>query len=118
LVLLFSDADVGVRADVAVAMASRMDCVSAPALLALVTQEEMLEPWRQSNVVQAINTLTVQADTGHAVTRTPSQSRHRLRAVDQRASAGGAHDSVVSVLIVRRSVSSGGRSFNVYLPAP
>jgi hypothetical protein len=58
LVPLLSDADVGVRADVAVAMASRMDRVSAPALLALVTEEEMLEPWRQSNVVQAINTLT------------------------------------------------------------
>jgi hypothetical protein len=58
LLVPLSDADVGVRAGVAVAMASRMDRVSAPALLALVTQEEMLEPWRQSNVVQAINTLT------------------------------------------------------------
>ena len=56
--VLLSDADVGVRADVAVAMASRMDRVSAPALLALVTQEEMLEPWRRPNVVQAINILT------------------------------------------------------------
>ena len=55
---LLSDADVGIRADVAVAMASRMDRVSAPALLALVTHEEMLEPWRRPNVVQAINILT------------------------------------------------------------
>jgi HEAT repeat protein len=55
---LLSDADDSVRADVAVAMASRGDRTSAPVLLALVEREETLEPWRQSNVVQAIHTLT------------------------------------------------------------
>jgi HEAT repeat protein len=52
IVALLSDVDIGVRADVAVAMAGRQDRASAPALLALMKQEDMLEPWRQSNAVQ------------------------------------------------------------------
>jgi hypothetical protein len=55
---LLSDTDENVRADVATAMASRGDRTSAPALLTLVKREETLEPWRQSNVVQALHTLT------------------------------------------------------------
>jgi hypothetical protein len=55
---LLTDSEMAVRADVAVAMASRKDLTSAPALLALARQEENMEPWRQSNVVQAIHTLT------------------------------------------------------------
>lgn len=55
---LLSDSDIGVRADIAGAMASRKDRASAPTLLALVAEEEKLEPWRQSNVMQAIHSLT------------------------------------------------------------
>lgn len=55
---LLSDSDIGVRADIAGAMASRKDGASAPTLLALVADEEKLEPWRQSNVMQAIHSLT------------------------------------------------------------
>jgi len=55
---LLSDPEMAVRADVAVAMASRKDSTSALALLALLELEEKMEPWRQSNVVQAIHTLT------------------------------------------------------------
>lgn len=58
MMVLLSDPDIGVRSDVAVAMANRHDRVCARALLGLVKQEEMLEPWRQSNVEQAIHTLT------------------------------------------------------------
>jgi hypothetical protein len=58
MIPLLSDADIGVRADVAVAMASRMDRVSAPILLALLPHVDTLEPWRQSNVIQAVHTLT------------------------------------------------------------
>jgi hypothetical protein len=39
-------------------MASRKVRASAPTLLALVAEEEKLEPWRQSNVIQAIHPLT------------------------------------------------------------
>ena len=55
---LLTDADTGVRADIAVAVASRMDRASGPALLALVEREATLDSWRQSNVTQAIQTLT------------------------------------------------------------
>jgi hypothetical protein len=55
---LLTDPEMAVRADVAVAMASRKDVTSAPVLLALARQEENMESWRQSNVVQAIHTLT------------------------------------------------------------
>ena len=55
---LLSDTDIGVRADISAAMGSRKDRASAPTLLALVAEEEKLEPWRQSNVVQAIHSLT------------------------------------------------------------
>jgi HEAT repeat protein len=59
MLTLLADAEVGVRADIAAAAAARKELASAPVLLALIEQEESrLEPWRQSNVVQAIHTLT------------------------------------------------------------
>jgi len=71
LVSLLSDADVGVRADVAVAMASRMDRVSAPALLALVTQEEdvrAVAAAQRGPGHQHPDGHILRAATGHAVT--------------------------------------------------
>ena len=58
IVGLLSDPDIAVRSDVALAMAWRQDRACATALLELVRQEELIESWRQSNIVQAIHTLT------------------------------------------------------------
>jgi hypothetical protein len=52
-----------------------MDRVTALALLALVTQDEMLEPWRRPNVVRAINILT-----GTYFGLTPARRHPALRA--------------------------------------
>jgi HEAT repeat protein len=58
IVLLLSDPEIAVRSDVAIAMAQRGDRACAAALLQLLRQEQSLEPWRHSNIVQAIHTLT------------------------------------------------------------
>jgi HEAT repeat protein len=58
LVRLLSDKAVEVRSSVAILFATRKDAVCAKALYDLLTQEEKLEPWRQSNLVQALQTMT------------------------------------------------------------
>ena len=58
LVRLLADKAVEVRSSVAILFATRKDAVCAKALYDLLTQEEKLEPWRQSNLVQALQTMT------------------------------------------------------------
>ena len=58
LVTLLADKTVDVRSSVAILFASRKDSVCAKALYDLLAQEEKLEPWRQSNLVQALQTIT------------------------------------------------------------
>lgn len=58
LLRLLSDPDVGVRVEIATHMASLQDRAAAPALLELVRLEDTLVNWRQSNVTQAVQTLT------------------------------------------------------------
>jgi len=43
----------------AILFATQKDAVCAKALYDLLTREEKLEPWRQSNLVQALQTMTV-----------------------------------------------------------
>ena len=58
LVRLLSDKAVEVRSSLAILFATRKDAVCAKALYDLLTQEEKVEPWRQSNLVQALQTMT------------------------------------------------------------
>jgi len=58
LVRLLADKAVEVRSSVAILFATRKDAVCAKALYDLLTHEEKLEPWRQSNLVQALQTMT------------------------------------------------------------
>jgi hypothetical protein len=58
LVRLLADRAVEVRSSVAILFATRKDAVCAQALYDLLAQEEKLEPWRQSNLVQALQTMT------------------------------------------------------------
>lgn len=58
LVSLLSDSDRDVRLDAARYFAERKDIACARTLLELMRMEESLELWQQSNVVQAIHTLT------------------------------------------------------------
>ncbi len=46
------------RSSIAVLFASRNDKVGARAIYDLLAHEDVLEGWRQSNVVQAMQTLT------------------------------------------------------------
>jgi HEAT repeat protein len=58
LVRLLADKVLNVRSSVAIMFASRKDAVCAKALYDLLAQEEKLEPWRQSNLVQSLQTMT------------------------------------------------------------
>jgi HEAT repeats/PBS lyase HEAT-like repeat len=58
LVGLLTDKSVDVSLSVAILFATRKDPVCAKALYDLLAQEAKLEPWRQSNLVQALQTLT------------------------------------------------------------
>ena len=58
LVKLLDDPSIPVRSWVATLFAAREDKVCAKALYDLLVHEELLEAWRQSNVVQAMNTLS------------------------------------------------------------
>jgi hypothetical protein len=76
-----SSEDVTVRADVAIGMASRQDRACGPAFLDLVRREDTLVNWRQSNLVQAIQSLT---GTYFGLTPgTPSPPDVRRRAIDE-----------------------------------
>jgi HEAT repeat protein len=58
LVTMLSDKSADVKSTVAIYFASHEDVVCAKALYELLVQEEKLEPWRQSNIVQSLQTLT------------------------------------------------------------
>jgi HEAT repeats len=58
LVRLLADKAVDVRSSVAILFTTRKDAVCAKALYDLLAREEKLEPWRQSNLVQALQTMT------------------------------------------------------------
>jgi hypothetical protein len=49
---------VDVKSSVAIYFATRQDAVCSKILYDLLAQEEKLEPWRQSNLVQALQTMT------------------------------------------------------------
>lgn len=55
---LLADPDVTVRSDIAIALGHMKDPASASVLFGLLEIEDKLEPWRQSNIAQAIQTLT------------------------------------------------------------
>jgi HEAT repeat protein len=58
LIRLLTDKALDVRSSVAIYFAARQDAVCAKALYDLLAQEDKLEPWRQSNLVQALQTMT------------------------------------------------------------
>ena len=58
LVALLGDNALNVRSSVVILFAARKDPVCAKALYDLLAEEEKLESWRQSNLVQALQTLT------------------------------------------------------------
>jgi len=58
LVAMLADQSLDVKSTVAIFFAARNDGISTKAIYELLSQEDQLEPWRQSNIVQAMNTLT------------------------------------------------------------
>jgi HEAT repeat protein len=58
LVRLCTDQAIDVRAWITILFADRKDTVCAKALYGLLAQEQRLEPWRQSNLVQALQNMT------------------------------------------------------------
>jgi HEAT repeat protein len=58
LIRLLADKALDVRSSVAIYFATRQDAVCAKALYDLLATEGKLEPWRQSNLVQALQTMT------------------------------------------------------------